>query len=81
MNPEEGVPSVINLDNIHASLMELDERGLKPPLTTVLLQEADRFNNLISIIVDSLEKLVSAIKGTIIMSAVLDNVYTCLLNN
>ena len=46
-----------------------------------MLQEVERFNKLIAVIVDSLEKLSQAIEGTIIMSAVLDNIFNCLLNN
>lgn len=51
------------------------------PLSTCLFQEVDRFNALLAVITDSLEKLVAAINGTIIMSAVLDDVYFKLYNN
>lgn len=81
LNPEEGIPNMIKLEAIREELTLLDERKLYPPLTTVLFQEVERFNTLIMIIQDSLEKLVCAIKGTIIMSAVLDDVYYSLLNN
>lgn len=50
-------------------------------MTTVLFQEIDRFNNLLAIILSTLEKLICAIKGTELMSAVLDDVYHSLYNN
>ena len=80
-NPEVGIPNIIRLEEIKEELMFEDERKLKPSMTTVLLQEIERFNSLLLVIQDSLEKLVSAISGTIIMSAVLDNVYFSLVNN
>ena len=79
--PEEGVPNPIKTLDIRDELLIEDSRKLKPSLTVVLFQEIDRFNNLINIIQDSLEKLVAAIQGTIIMSAALDDVYMSLLNN
>lgn len=69
------------MEEIREDLVALDERKLYKPLSTVLFQEVDRFNVLLAIISDSLEKLVAAINGTIIMSAVLDDVYFKLFNN
>ena len=50
-------------------------------LATVLIQEIDRFNNLIRIIFKSLENLNKAIDGIMVMSQELDSMYTSLLNN
>ena len=80
-NPDVGIPNVMRLDEIKDELMIENSRGLKPSMTTVLLQEIERFNTLLMVIQDSLDKLVAAISGTIIMSAVLDNVYFSLVNN
>lgn len=82
LDDETGIPGLIKLEEIHESHTILDAiRKLRPSLSTVMLQEVERFNKLIAVIVDSLEKLSQAIEGTIIMSAVLDNIFNCLLNN
>jgi dynein heavy chain, axonemal len=82
LDAETGIPALIKLEEIHESHTILDAvRKLRPSLSTVMLQEVDRFNKLLVIIVDSLEKLAQAVNGTIIMSAVLDNIFFCLLNN
>ena len=81
MNSDEINLATIGLFDIRGDLLLEDDRGLKPPLSTVLLQEVDRFNNLLAIIQNSLEKLIAAIGGTIVMSATLDNVYNSLLSN
>lgn len=81
LNSEDGIPELIKLEEIKEELVTRDERKLYKPLSTVLFQEVERFNALLLIITDSLEKLGLAIKGTIIMSAVLDDVYNSLYNN
>jgi dynein heavy chain, axonemal len=59
--------------------MVMDQNGLKPSLTTVLLQEVDRFNILLKVVRDSLENLYKAINGTVVMSQDLDEVYQSFL--
>jgi len=54
--------------------------GLLMSLTTVLLQEMERFNKLILTISYTLEQLQKAIKGEIVMSQDLDNMYNSFLN-
>lgn len=81
LNSDDGIPEKIKLDDIREDLIVTDERKLYKPLTTVLFQEIDRFNNLLQIINSTLEKLICAIKGTELMSAVLDDVYHSLFNN
>lgn len=49
-------------------------------LMTVLRQEVDRFNNLLSIIHESLKALILAVKGEVIMSESLEEAYTALLS-
>ncbi|KAJ8308264.1 hypothetical protein KUTeg_013138 [Tegillarca granosa] len=49
-------------------------------LMTVLRQEIDRFNNLLTIIHKSLNLLVLAVKGEIIMSDMLEEAYSALLS-
>eukprot|EP00741_Cyanophora_paradoxa_P000409 tig00000404_g400.t1 len=50
-------------------------------LTIVLGQEMDRFNRLLSTMKRSLEELQKAIKGLIVMTLQLDDMFTAILNN
>ena len=50
-------------------------------LSTVLAQEMARFNNLLEHMSESLAELRRAIRGEVLMSEVLDGMYTALLNN
>lgn len=81
LNSDELNLSLINLNDLRGEHKIENERGLIPPLSTVLLQEVERFNNLLTVITESIERLIEAINGTKIMSATLDNVYNSLLNN
>lgn len=79
MNQDTGVPELIVLDEINPNLLVEDEKGLKPSLTTVLLQEVDRYNILLKVAKESLIKLKNAILGTDLMSENLDEVYRSFL--
>ncbi|KAJ3347122.1 Dynein heavy chain 6, axonemal [Entophlyctis luteolus] len=50
-------------------------------LSTVLIQESNRFNKLLKVVSSSLEQLSKAVKGFIVMSSELELVYQSLLNN
>ncbi|KAK2149323.1 hypothetical protein LSH36_455g05009 [Paralvinella palmiformis] len=50
-------------------------------LFTVLRQEIDRFNNLLQIIHKCLQQLIQAIKGEVVMSEVLEDAYSALLQH
>ncbi|KAJ3023365.1 Dynein heavy chain 6, axonemal [Thoreauomyces humboldtii] len=63
-------------------LFKKDETGrMLNSLSTVLSQEAARFNKLNNIVRNSLDNLVKAVKGLVVMSAELELVYKSLLNN
>jgi dynein heavy chain len=79
LDPESGVPEIISLLEIYSGLIVEDENGLKPSLTTVLLQEVDRFNILLRVVRESLASLKKAIIGTVVMSQDLDEVYQSFL--
>lgn len=50
-------------------------------LQIVLLQEIARYNKLLEVVRSSLEQLILGIQGLVVMSAELDNVFTCLFEN
>lgn len=52
--------------------------GIYPSLTTVLTQEIEKFNRLLTAMRISLKDLQQAIKGIIVMSEVLDSMYLSL---
>lgn len=54
--------------------------NLLPSLTTVLLQEMEKFNRLLNTMRSSLKDLDQAIHGFIVMSSTLDAMFTSLQN-
>ena len=52
-----------------------------PSLTTVLTQEVDRYNKLLKLIHSSLVSLQKAIKGLVVMSEQLEEVFVSFINN
>ncbi|KAF5272727.1 hypothetical protein FQA39_LY07754 [Lamprigera yunnana] len=68
-------------DNAHDKLFERDNKDRIPSLTTVLMQEVDRFNKLLVLIHSSTNNLKKAIKGLIVMSEELEEVFKAFLNN
>ncbi|ALC49870.1 Dhc16F [Drosophila busckii] len=71
----------IQREPIHDTLTVLDSKGQTPSLTTVLVQEIDRFNIALGILHDSLTNLGKAIKGLVVMSEDLEAVFKALLAN
>ena len=58
-----------------------DSKQRLASLSTVLLQEIDRFNKLLQVIHSSLADLQKAIKGLVVMSDALEGVYNAFLTN
>jgi dynein heavy chain len=71
----------LDIDEAKSDMFEPDLRGRINSLTTVLLQEVDRFNRLLAVIKESLKQLQKAIKGFVVMSEELEMIYTAFLNN
>lgn len=74
--PEELVPA-----NGLKDLFARNSEGLIPSLSTVLLQEIDKFNRLLGVMKRSLIDIDLAINGFIVMSEVLDGMYVKFMNN
>ncbi|XP_065162410.1 dynein axonemal heavy chain 6 isoform X2 [Atheta coriaria] len=73
--------SNISTDDAINKLFIRDDKGRLPSFTTVLMQEVDRFNKLLKLIHDSMAQLKKAIKGLVLMSDALEEVYTSFINN
>ena len=73
------VPALLDQQNMHKDLLQVNQKGLLPSLTTFLLQEMHRFNRLIKVIKTSLEDLKNAINGIILLSDELDSMFYDLL--
>lgn len=52
-----------------------------PSLTTVLLQEVNRYNLLLKLIHSSMDNLKKAIKGLVVMSDALEQLFIAFMNN
>lgn len=55
--------------------------GLYASLTTVLIQEIEKFNRMLKVMRISLGDIAKAIHGFIVMSEKLDEMYLCFQNN
>ncbi|XP_043065698.2 dynein axonemal heavy chain 6 [Drosophila bipectinata] len=78
---QKALVTKIQREPLHDTLSVLDSKGQVPSLTIVLVQEIDRFNISLGIIHDSLANLSKAIKGLVVMSEELENVFKALLAN
>ncbi|CAB0031813.1 unnamed protein product [Trichogramma brassicae] len=71
----------IDIDTCHPKHLKKDKTGRLASLTVVLLHEVERYNILLKVIRTSMENLQRAIKGFIVMSEELENVFNSLVNN
>ena len=77
----EEQPEMLDKENSAKGLFKVNSQGLMHCLATVLLQETERFNNLLQTIDTSLVSLSRAIQGLEIMSQELDDMYISFLKN
>jgi dynein heavy chain len=76
------VPAQLTQEGAHPTSFAIDEKtNLMNSLGTCLTQEMDRFNLLLKKLVSTLRDVQKAIKGTIVMTGELDDMFGSMLNN
>ena len=76
----EELPDLLDLNTGKKEQFKM-HNGLYPSLTTVLIQEIEKFNRMLRVMKSSLIDLEKAIHGFIVMSETLDEMYLALQNN
>ncbi|CAG5125810.1 unnamed protein product, partial [Candidula unifasciata] len=71
----------LDVEEADPSMFAPDSKGRQNSLTIVVTQESERFNKLLKVIKRSLDQLKKAIKGFVVMSEELENLYNAFLNN
>jgi len=71
----------LDIDKASPAMFQVDSKGRLNSLTTVLQQEVERFNKLLQVIINSLETLMKAIEGLVVMSEQMELIYKSFLNN
>ena len=77
----DSLPELLEQKDGLKELFIVNEQGLIPSLSTVLVQEMEKFNNMLTVMRKSLVEIDLAIKGFIVMSETLDSMYLAILNN
>ena len=77
---QDQLPMLLDRAEGKKELFKHDSKGLLPSLSTVLLQEIERFNKLLKVMGNTLVDLTKAIQGFIVMSEELDTMYNALTN-
>jgi len=72
---------ILDLDLAKEGTFDRDEHGQVASLSTVLKQEVERFNKMLLVLWDVLKNIKKAIKGLVVMSLELDQVYKAFINN
>ncbi|CAJ1374899.1 unnamed protein product [Effrenium voratum] len=80
---QEGrLPEKLSAENAHAESFAMsEETGLMTSLGTCLSQEMTRFNRLLAQMTSTLKQLQKAVKGIIVMTGELDDMFNAELNN
>jgi dynein heavy chain len=79
---EQRVPAKLTMETGHPTTFAIDEKtSLMNSLGTCLTQEMARFNGLLKKAVSTLRDLQKAIKGTIVMTGELDEMFSSMTNN
>ncbi len=80
-NFENEAPELLNTEDAGPTTFIIQPNGLLPSLAICLEQEMIKFNRLLSRMSSSLRDIKKAIKGMIVMSADLDDMYSAFMNN
>jgi len=72
---KKALPELLDKNLGKKDMFKQDKQGLISSLSTVLLQEMQRFNRLLTVMRSSIVLLKKAIKGFIVMSEELDSMY------
>ncbi len=75
----ESLPNFLEKEKGLRELFHMSETHIMNSLSTVLLHEIDKYNKLIFIVSSTLQSLEKAVKGEVVMSQELDDMYTNLL--
>jgi len=75
------LPGILDQKEGYKELFKVNEQGLIPSLSTVLVQEITKFNRLLRKMSQSLADIDQAINGFIVMSEELDSMYLKMQNN
>ena len=78
---EEAVPELLDVEVAGPTTFIIQPNGLLPSLAICLEQEMIKFNRLLKTMTSSLKDIKKAIRGMIVMSADLDDMYSCFMNN
>eukprot|EP00659_Diplonema_papillatum_P004074 gene4074-6331_t len=68
-------PALVDKSKAHADVFRITEAGTMISLGTVLSQEIDQFNSLLKALMSSMKELKRAIKGEVVLSASLEQMY------
>eukprot|EP00828_Plagiopyla_frontata_P006295 TRINITY_DN1271_c0_g3_i1.p1 TRINITY_DN1271_c0_g3~~TRINITY_DN1271_c0_g3_i1.p1 ORF type:complete len:1785 (-),score=242.13 TRINITY_DN1271_c0_g3_i1:82-5436(-) len=75
------LPPLLVSENGNKDLFQMNDQGLIPSLSTVLLQEIQKFNILLNKMKTTLLEVIKAIDGLVVMSQELDGMYQKIFNN
>ena len=75
------LPDVIDWSGAHADTKKITEHGVMISLGVFVKQEMERFNKLLKMVKQNLNSLVNAIKGTEVMSSMLEEIFNSFINN
>ncbi|CAD8108771.1 unnamed protein product [Paramecium sonneborni] len=78
---QSNLPEILDKNVCNQRHYQITENGSVQSLSTVLFQEIDKFNRLIELIQSTLIQLQQAIKGFVLISSELDEMYLAFLNN
>lgn len=77
----EILPDLIDVNKAHATTFAEQSPGIKVSLGVFIGQETERFNRLLQTVKKNLDDLINAIKGTVVMSQQLEQMFNSFIDN